>query len=107
MIDTTHKNVHFLNKINGKIPRSGVIDQEKIIPHDLCYHCYKDGPDLLFGKLRIRDSRDKTHFPAKIKLLSSQIQINTLFKNNDEIRIRRCDTNIHKAIQIPVNIDQK
>ena len=27
IIDTTHKNVRFLNQINGNIPRSGVIDQ--------------------------------------------------------------------------------
>ena len=46
------------------IPRSGVIDQETINSHELYYQCSKDGPDFLFGKLRIRDSRDETHFPA-------------------------------------------
>ena len=44
MIDTTHKNVHFLNQINGNIPRSDVIDPETTIPHDLCYQCSKDDP---------------------------------------------------------------
>ena len=37
MIDTTHKNVCFKNQINGKIHRSGVIDQQTIDRHDLCY----------------------------------------------------------------------
>ena len=56
--------------------------------------------------MRIRDSRDEPHFPEKEKLLSSQIQTNTLFKNNKEIKTRIFDRNIHKAIQIPVNIYQ-
>ena len=73
MINTTHKNIHFKNKINGKITRIGVIDQETINPHDLCYKFSEDGLDFLFGKLRIRDYRDKPYFPAKIELLSSQI----------------------------------
>ena len=34
LIDTTHNNVYFSNKINGKIPRSGVIDEQKINPRD-------------------------------------------------------------------------
>ena len=46
MIDNTHKNVHFKNQINGKIIGSGVIDQQKIIPHELCYQCSKDGPSF-------------------------------------------------------------
>ena len=29
MIDTTHNNAHFENKIHGKIPRNGVIDPKK------------------------------------------------------------------------------
>ena len=33
LINTSHKNVHFLNQINGKIPSSGVIDPEAINPH--------------------------------------------------------------------------
>ena len=45
-IDTTHDNIHFLNQMNGKIPRSGVIDQQRIIPHELCYQCSKDGQDF-------------------------------------------------------------
>ena len=53
IIDTTHKNVHFFNQINGKITRNGVIDPKTINPHDLCYHCSKYVPDFLFGKLRI------------------------------------------------------
>ena len=72
----------------------------------MCYQCSKDVWDLLFDKLRIRYSRDEPQFPVKWKLLSSQIQINTFFKNNDE-RIRRvCDRNIHKAVKIPVNVYQ-
>ena len=42
-------------QINGKIPSNGVIDQKIINPHDLCYQCSEDGPDLLFGKLIIGD----------------------------------------------------
>ena len=67
MINISRKNVHFLNQIIGDIPRSGVIDEEKINPHDLCYQCSKDGPDFLFGKSRIRDSRDEPYFHEKIK----------------------------------------
>ena len=51
-------------------------------PHELCYQCFKDGPEFLFGKLRMKDSRYKPNFTAKRKLLSSQIQMNTLFNNN-------------------------
>ena len=53
------------NKINGKIPRGGVIEQETINTNDLCYQCSKDGPDFLFGKSSIRDSRDKPNFLQK------------------------------------------
>ena len=42
----------------------------------------------------------------KIKLLSIHIQMNTLYNNNNERKIRRCDSNIHKAVRIPVNIYQ-
>ena len=30
--------------------------------------------------------------------------MNTSFKNNGQRKRRRCDRNIHKAMQIPVNI---
>ena len=75
--------------------------------HDLCYQCSKYGPGFLFGKLGIRDSRDEPHFPAKIKLLSSQIKMNTLFQNNNENKRRRCNKNIHHAVNIPVGIYEK
>ena len=107
IIDIAHNNAHFLNKINSKIPSSGVTDQLTKNPHDLCYQCSKDGPNFLFGTLSIRGSGDEPHFPAERKLLSCQIQINTLFNNNYERKRRRCDKNIHKAILIPVNIYQK
>ena len=74
--------MHFSNQINGKIPGSGVVDPETINPHDLCYQCSKYGPNLLFVKLRIKDFNDEPHLTKIIKLLSSQIQMNTLFKNN-------------------------
>ena len=60
--------------------------------------------EILFDKLRIRDSIDEPHFPAKIKLLSSQIKINTLFQNNNEILIKVFDKNIYKAIRIALEI---
>ena len=96
----------FLNQIIGKIPRSGVIDPETINPCDLCYQCFKNGPDFLFGKFRIKDFNDEPHFPERIKLVSGQIKINMLFKTNDEIKISRCDQSIHKAMIIPVDIHQ-
>ena len=65
MINTTHDNVTFLNQINFKIPRSGVIDPETINPHDLCYKCSKHGPDYLFYKFRIKDFNDEPNFPQK------------------------------------------
>ena len=68
MINNTHKNVNFLNQINGKIPRIGVIYQEKINSHDLCYPGYKESPYFLFYKLRIEDSRGGPHYPAKNKI---------------------------------------
>ena len=68
MIDNTHKNVHFKNKTNGEIPRSGVIDQKN--PNGLYYHCSKVGPEYLFGKLKIRDCRKKPYFPGKMNKLS-------------------------------------
>ena len=80
MIDTIHKNVTFLDQINGKIFRSGVIDQHTINSHDLWYQCSKAFPDFLFGKFSIRDTRYRTHVPAKRKLLSSQNQMNTLLE---------------------------
>ena len=82
MIHATHKNVQFSNQINEEISRSGVIYQQTIIPHELCYQCFQDDPDSLFGKLRIGYCRDKPYFPAKIESLSFQIQINTLFKDD-------------------------
>ena len=84
MINNTHKNVHILDKINDKIPRSIVNDTETVITHDLCYRCSKYGPDYLFGKLSIKYSNDTPHFPEIIKLISNQIEMNTLFKTNDE-----------------------
>ena len=106
IINTTHKNIHFFNQINGEIPGSGVIYEETINPRDLCYQFSKDGPDFLFGKLKIRYSIYEPYFPAKIKVLSIQIQMNTLFHNNDERKRRVCDRNIHKAMKIPVKICQ-
>ena len=50
------------------------------------------------------DYRDEPHFTAKRKVLSGQIQINTLFKNNYEIKRRVYNRNIYKFIRIPVNI---
>ena len=54
----------------------------------------------------IRYYRDGSYFPAKRKLLSCKIQVNTLFKNNDRRKIRKYDRKIHKAIITTVNIYQ-
>ena len=32
--------------LDGKIPKSAVIDQTIIDHHDLCYQCSKDGPSF-------------------------------------------------------------
>ena len=73
MIDNTHNNVRLVNQINGVIPRNGAIYQKIINPHELCYQCSKDGPDFLFGKLIIRDSRYEPCFTAKnIIIVSNQ-----------------------------------
>ena len=66
LINNTNKNAHFKNQINGKILRSGVTDLETINTHDLCYHCYKHGPDCFFGKWRIKYFNDEPHLPPKI-----------------------------------------
>ena len=49
---------------------------------------------------------DEPHFTKRIKLISSKIQQNKLFKTNDEIKIRRCDKSIHKAMRISAYIHQ-
>ena len=94
------------NQIIGEIPRSGVIYQQTINTNELCEQCSKDGPEFLFGKMGIRGSRYEPCFPAKGKLLSCQIKMNALFKNNDGIKRSKYDRNIHKAMITPVNIYQ-
>ena len=44
-------------------------------------------------------------FPIK-NLISSRIEMNMLFKTLDERKRRRCDRNIHKAMIIPVYINE-
>ena len=61
LINTKNKNVHFYNQTNVNITRSGVINQETINTHDLCYQCSKDVPDFLFGRFSNRYSRDEPH----------------------------------------------
>ena len=54
--------------------RSEIIYQNKIDHNDFCYQCSKDGPDFLFGDLRIRDKKmnyfslQKNKFLANTKL---------------------------------------
>ena len=72
----------------------------------MCYQCSEHDPDWLFDKLRIKDFNDKPYFSKKIELISSRIQMNTLFKNNDEIKRSGCDKSIHKAMRITVDIHQ-
>ena len=64
-MNTTHKNGHFYNVINRKIPKSGEIGQETINTCDLCYNFLKHGPEFLFWNLKIRDSKYETYFPEK------------------------------------------
>ena len=72
----------------------------------MCYQCSKHITDCLFGKFIIKDFNDEPHFPIKRILISSRIQMNKLFKNNDKIKISICDKSIHKAIRITVDIHQ-
>ena len=73
----------FLNEIIGKIPISGTIDKKTINHHDFHYQCSKDGPEFLFGNLKIRDCKDEPYFPTKGKLLSCEIKMKTMFKKNN------------------------
>ena len=88
------------------MPRSGVIDQETLNTHELCYQYSKHGPYFLFGKLRIKYFNDEPHFPERIKSISSQIQMNKLFNDNEKIKRRICDIIMHKAKIITVDILQ-
>ena len=76
-------------------------------PNDLCYQCFKHGPDCLFGKLKIKDFNDEPHFSYILKLISSQIQINKLLKTNYEWKRSIFDISIHKAMRIPVDVHKK
>ena len=75
--------MYFFNQIIGKMPRSDAIYPETIDLNDSCYQCSKHCSDCLLGKLRIKDFNGEPHFPKRIKLISSQIQTNTLFKDNN------------------------
>ena len=100
MIDTTHKNAHILNQINGKIPRSGVIDKKMINTHDLCYQCCKDSPEYLFGNLSMRDCKYEAYFLVKRELISCKIKTKTMFKKNKGTKKGEYDMNINKALKI-------
>ena len=75
-------------------------------PHNLFNKCSKYDPYCLFGKLRIKYLNDKPHFPEKIKLILSQIQINTLFKKYDKKWKGMWYKCIHKDMIFPVDIHQ-
>ena len=47
---------------------------------------------------------DESYLPAKRKVLSCQIQMNTFVNNTDGRKRSKCDRNIHKGIRIPVDI---
>ena len=49
---------------------------------------------------------DEPHFPKSIKLISSPIEMNTLFKTGYEKKRRKWDKSIHKAIIITIDIHQ-
>ena len=72
--------------MNEKVLRSVVIDEEEINLYDLSYQFPKHRLDFLFYNLRIKDFIDEQYFPERIKLISSQIQMNALFKTGDEIK---------------------
>ena len=48
-----------------KIPRIGIIDQNKLNHHEFYYQCSKYVTYFLFGNLMIRYSKDEPYFPAK------------------------------------------
>ena len=56
--------------------------------------------------MRIKDFYDEPHFPKRIKLISTKIQIITLFATYDEIKGGRCGIIINKAMIVNVDIHQ-
>ena len=98
--------MYTINQINGKIPTSDVIDPETINSHDLCYQCPKHGPDCLLGKSRINYFNDEPHLPKTIKLILSQIEMNTLFRTINKRKRIICDKSIHNAMIITFDINQ-
>ena len=50
---------------------------------------------------------EKSFPPSITKLLSIQIEINTLFKNINRRKRRICDKNIHTDMKIPAEIYQR
>ena len=51
--------------MDENIPRSGTIEQKPRNQHDFCYKCSKDGPEFLFGNLRIGDEKNEPFIPSK------------------------------------------
>ena len=50
--------------------------------HDFCYQFSKDGPEFLFGDLRIGDIKYEPYLPAKN--ISCEYKIKTMFKKKTE-----------------------
>ena len=74
--------------------------------HGLFYQFSKDGPGFLFENLRIRYCKYEPYLTARRKLLSCQIKMKTMFKNNYGRKRRKYDKNIHKSMRITCGIFQ-
>ena len=65
IIYTTPEGDNFLNKLNLRVSREGIIDPRTKNKHYLCYQCSINGIHLLVGNLKIRDKRDEPFLPTK------------------------------------------
>ena len=74
IINTTHEISQFINGVKRKIPRCVSIYPKAESKHDVCYQCYKDGTDLSFRKIGVREKKYKPFLPVNI----NKILINTL-----------------------------
>ena len=72
LINTTYESIHFLNQVREQILGSGAIDPQTGNNNDLYYKCSKYGSDFLFGKLMIRDNRNKLFFRIKINKIPDE-----------------------------------
>ena len=90
-----------LNQVKSKIPICGTIDPITVNNHYFCYQCSKDGTDLLFGSLSIRDKIYETFSATKTNTITYKYCMKILFLKDNDRKRRRFNMNRHKDIRIP------